>query len=363
MHDLIKLLEERPEWKKELRRLILTEELLDLPKAFQRIVEVQKHTDEQLDILTNRIDQLAEAQKRTEEQLESLTHRVNELTQRVDQLTARMEKLTQRVDQLTVRMEELTDAQQQTEKRLDELTQRMEQLTQRVDQLTERMEQLTQRVDQLTVRMEELTQRVDQLTQRMDQLTERMDQLTDAQQQTEKRLDELTQRMEELTHRVDQLAEAQQKTEETVRRLLLDVSELKGDALERRYRERAYSYFSKLLSRIHVLSGEEFQGIVVDALERGIITRDQMEDLLQLDLLLKGKRWDTKKESYLAVEISWGLGKTDVDRVERRVQLLKQMGLSEVMGAIAGKKILYDVEEYAVKRGIKVVLDGKVIHW
>ena len=293
MHDLIKLLEERPEWKKELRRLILTEELLDLPKAFQRIVEVQKHTDEQLDILTNRIDQLAEAQKRTEEQLESLTHRVNELTQRVDQLTARMEKLTQRVDQLTVRMEELTDAQQQTEKRLDELTQRME----------------------------------------------------------------------ELTHRVDQLAEAQQKTEETVRRLLLDVSELKGDALERRYRERAYSYFSKLLSRIHVLSGEEFQGIVVDALERGIITRDQMEDLLQLDLLLKGKRWDTKKESYLAVEISWGLGKTDVDRVERRVQLLKQMGLSEVMGAIAGKKILYDVEEYAVKRGIKVVLDGKVIHW
>ena len=202
MHDLIKLLEERPEWKKELRRLILTEELLDLPKAFQGIVEVQKHTDEKLDILTNRIDQLAEIQKRTEEQLKSLTQIVNQLT------------------------------------------------------------------------------------------------------------------------------EAQQKTEERVRTFLMDVSELKEDALE-----------------------------------RGIITRDQTEDLLQLDLLLKGKRWDTKKESYLAVEISWGLGKADVDRMERRVQLLRHIGLSEVIGAIAGKKILYDVEEYAVKRGIKVVLDGKVIHW
>jgi hypothetical protein len=50
------------------------------------------------------------------------------------------------------------------------------------------------------------------------------------------------------------LAEAQRRTAEqlealigVVRTLIIDVGELKGDALERRYRERAYAYFAPLL--------------------------------------------------------------------------------------------------------------------
>jgi hypothetical protein len=32
-HDFVRLLEERPEWRVELRRLVLTEELLGLPAS------------------------------------------------------------------------------------------------------------------------------------------------------------------------------------------------------------------------------------------------------------------------------------------------------------------------------------------
>jgi len=39
LHDLIVLLERHPEWRAELRRMLLTEELLAMPETVQRLVE------------------------------------------------------------------------------------------------------------------------------------------------------------------------------------------------------------------------------------------------------------------------------------------------------------------------------------
>jgi len=58
-HDLVRLLEQHEEWRKELRRLLLTDELLNLPNAFR---ELHKLVD-------RRFAELAEAQRRTEEAL------------------------------------------------------------------------------------------------------------------------------------------------------------------------------------------------------------------------------------------------------------------------------------------------------
>ena len=57
--DLIRLLEERPEWRTDLRRLVLTEELLALPELVRELVQAQQRSEE-------RLGQLAEAQQRTE---------------------------------------------------------------------------------------------------------------------------------------------------------------------------------------------------------------------------------------------------------------------------------------------------------
>ena len=48
IHDLHRILVEHPEWRDELRRILLTEELLELP---QRFAEYAKSTDEKLDAL------------------------------------------------------------------------------------------------------------------------------------------------------------------------------------------------------------------------------------------------------------------------------------------------------------------------
>jgi len=70
--DLLRLLEEHPEWRAELRRQILTDELLELPAIVRQLAE-------RMDQLAERMDQLAAAQARTEAQLATLSSRMDEL--------------------------------------------------------------------------------------------------------------------------------------------------------------------------------------------------------------------------------------------------------------------------------------------
>lgn len=73
IEDLMRALDENPEWLEAMRARLLTRELLELPQKFSQ-----------------------------------LTDRVDQLTDRVDLLAVRMDQLTDRMDQLTVRMDQLT---------------------------------------------------------------------------------------------------------------------------------------------------------------------------------------------------------------------------------------------------------------
>lgn len=65
-HQLVDLLRKHPEWREELRRLLLSEELLTMPQLMRQIeqtiaeiVEMQKRTEQV-------VAELSEAQKRSE---------------------------------------------------------------------------------------------------------------------------------------------------------------------------------------------------------------------------------------------------------------------------------------------------------
>jgi hypothetical protein len=72
-HDLIRLVEAHPEWRAELRRLVLTDELLALP--------------EQMGTLTREVATLATTQQRRAEQMTTLTIQVTSLARSVQTLT------------------------------------------------------------------------------------------------------------------------------------------------------------------------------------------------------------------------------------------------------------------------------------
>jgi hypothetical protein len=114
LNDLLRILREQPEWLAEVRRVLLTDELLTLPDLVRELVEAQRRTDERLAEFQQRIEQqMAEFQQRIEQQMA-------EFQQRIEQQIAEFQ---QRTDQ---RFIELAEAQRRTDERLAEFQQRTE---------------------------------------------------------------------------------------------------------------------------------------------------------------------------------------------------------------------------------------------
>src|SRR6266540_1684141 len=84
--DRLRLLEEHPEWRSELRRHVVSDELLELPALVRALVEAQRSTDK-----------------------------------RIERLTEQLKGLAQRVDHLAVQVEALVQVQMRTEQRLTDL--------------------------------------------------------------------------------------------------------------------------------------------------------------------------------------------------------------------------------------------------
>src|SRR5262245_11770738 len=84
--DLLRLLEQHPEWRADLRRHVLTEELLGLPGIVRELAEAQQRTEQRLSQVAELLDALAQAQARTEGELGTLARRVGDLADRVGDL-------------------------------------------------------------------------------------------------------------------------------------------------------------------------------------------------------------------------------------------------------------------------------------
>ncbi len=121
--DLVRLLQEHPEWREELRRSLFSEDLLALPMIVRQLAEAQQRTEERLNILTQRVD--------------ALTQRVDALTQRVEALAEAQQRTEERLNALTQRVDALAEAQQRTEERLATLTDQVRVLAEGLQQLTD----------------------------------------------------------------------------------------------------------------------------------------------------------------------------------------------------------------------------------
>jgi hypothetical protein len=91
-HDLVRLMEERPEWRAELRRLVLTDELLALP---EQVARLRLDTEQGFQHLAAQVVGLTAAQTRTEEQLVTLSQaqtRMEEQLVTLSQAQARTEE-------------------------------------------------------------------------------------------------------------------------------------------------------------------------------------------------------------------------------------------------------------------------------
>lgn len=189
------------------------------------------------------------------------------------------------------------------------------------------------------------------LTDELLGLPQTVERLADAQARTEARVEALAQALDELTRQVAALTEQ-------VRGLAGDVAWLKGDGIERRYREYADAYFGPIARRLHTLTRRELDDLLESALERGVLTADESQQIRFADAVVRGRR--EGEEIYLVVESSWGVGLDDVQRARDRALLLARSGVRAIP-VVAGAWATPDAQRAAPELEVWTVTDGRVM--
>jgi hypothetical protein len=151
---------------------------------------------------------------------------------------------------------------------------------------------------------------------------------------------------------VDRLAQVQE-------RMLVDLGRLKGRDKEREFREKAPAYFGRHVAGLRVLSPGELSQLLEPALESGLLSFDEYEQVLASDLVATGRLRSTGEEVYLVAEVSWGVGLGDLERALRRAAHLSRLR-KRVLAAVGGEEVLPGVEEEALAKGVIVATDGQV---
>ena len=88
--DLVQLLSEHPEWRSELRQLLLSDELLTLPEVVRELAEAQQRAEERLANVEDRLSRIEIAIQHLTEQVAGLTRGVRELTENQQRIDSRV---------------------------------------------------------------------------------------------------------------------------------------------------------------------------------------------------------------------------------------------------------------------------------
>lgn len=240
---------------------------------------------------------------------------------------------------------DLAESQRRTDERMRALFAAQEVLTQSVRELTEAQRDAEKRIARLETAVADLTESHRAVAEAVRLLIE-------AQRNTETRLDRLD------TVLVD-LMEALSALSRSIGRFETGVERLVRDNLERKYRERAFSYLGPILRPIHVVSLQD----LLPRLETHL-TEEEMDRLLPLDLLLHGRvrHLETKPEVWLAMEVSGVVNQHDVERAVDRARLLTKAGLPAIP-AVAGEDLDEGIARLVSEKHVFVLLDGQRLNW
>jgi len=103
--DLIALLEARPDWRAELRRLVLSDELLRLPEEMRELTAVVRDLAEQMRRSETRLVQVEERLGEVEVRLDKVEERLDKAEVRLGEVEVRLDKVEERLGKVEVRLE------------------------------------------------------------------------------------------------------------------------------------------------------------------------------------------------------------------------------------------------------------------
>ena len=139
-----------------------------------------------------------------------------------------------------------------------------------------------------------------------------------------------------------------------------DVAQLKGENLERRYRERARAYFGRLIRKAQVVTAEELSSLLEDAEGRGVLSASDRDEVGWADLVLRGRWRADDRQVMVLAEISSVVDRHDVLRATDRATLLARLG-TPVVPVVAGTSVTERAADMARSRNVWQMLNGRVV--
>ena len=97
IHDLSRILREHPEWREELRRTLLTEEVLALP---QRLAEYAEKADRSLEAAERRLEAVEGRLEAIERRLEVVERRLDSIDRRLDAVEKQLAMNTRHIGEM-----------------------------------------------------------------------------------------------------------------------------------------------------------------------------------------------------------------------------------------------------------------------
>ena len=200
--------------------------------------------------------------------------------------------------------------------------------------------------DELLAMPEQIAEQRRDIQRIEEQIAEQRREMLEQRRETDRRFQQVEDQIAALTRTVDTIRD--------------EVGELKGDSLERRYREKAGAYFGRLLRRTHVLTDDELNKLLDDAVTQGVLTEDESDDLIWADAVVRGRRREDRAQVVAVAEVSWGVGIKDVERASRRADLLARLGFT-TMPVVGGKAVTREAAELARQQGVWQLFDGRLV--
>ena len=297
VEDIIRALQEHPEWREPLLNALLTDQYRQLPTRADRLEEA--------------LARLAEESAKTDQRLAEMAARMEESRRETDQrLRELSEKTDQRLAEMAARMEE---SRRETDRRFAEMAARMEESRRQTDQ----------RFAEMAARMEE------------------------SRRQTDQRFAEITSDLRALTETVRNL----------IRRFDSELGSVKGMTLEMLYRDNATTILGKHFRNLRLVDRGQY---LQEMLDQHPITDNEWKQLVSSDVMVHGVHRLTGKEYLMVWEVSWVIDDHDVERAADRAQILRQWQ-ANALPVVAGKALTASAHQAAQERGVLVILDSEVL--
>ena len=139
-HDLIELLEKEPAWRADIRRLVLSEEILSLPQVMWDLAQNVEKLSGSVDARFNQVD------TKIQDLSESVDARFNQVDTKIQDLS---ESVDVRFNQVDTKIQDLSES---VDVRFNQVDERFNQVDKRFNQVDERFNQVDERFSQVDAR-------------------------------------------------------------------------------------------------------------------------------------------------------------------------------------------------------------------